>query len=268
VNTFAAQEFGSDATDPYDVRAVGVAAELGVHGGLHWRLEGSYERQDSLRIHASPAWGSYERTIPALALHEERLTLSFDRPAPVLLGGFELRFGGQLRGGALQPLEGGSEGNAAFGRATLTAHGERTLGSGRLVLESTVAGLLAPPDAPPQELVYLGGPVTGPGYDYHQFVGRVGGSGRIEWRTHVPFFGLSLGPYGQVPASATLAPFATVIYTAGDPSFARSPAGWYPAVGIGALVLFDIVRIDVARGLRRGRWTFSLDVTRDLWPIL
>jgi len=46
------------------------------------------------------------------------------------------------------------------------------------------------------------------------------------------------------------------------------PAGWYPSVGIGALVLFDIVRVDVARGLRRGRWTFSLDVTRDLWPIL
>jgi hypothetical protein len=39
-------------------------------------------------------------------------------------------------------------------------------------------------------------------------------------------------------------------------------------VGVGALLFFDIVRIDVARGLRRGGWTFSLDVTRDLWPIL
>ena len=116
--------------------------------------------------------------------------------------------------------------------------------------------------------MYLGGPVTGPGYDYHQFAGREGGSARIEWRTRVPFFGLSLGPYGRAPASATLAPFATVLYIADSPAFARMPAGWYPSVGVGALVLFDIVRVDVARGLRRGGWTFSLDVTRDLWPIL
>jgi hypothetical protein len=85
---------------------------------------------------------------------------------------------------------------------------------------------------------------------------------------HVPFFGLSLGPYGHAPASATLAPFATLIYTADAPGFSPPPAGFYPAVGVGALVFFDIVRLDVARGLRRGRWTFSLDVTRDLWPIL
>jgi hypothetical protein len=29
-----------------------------------------------------------------------------------------------------------------------------------------------------------------------------------------------------------------------------------------------MLRVDVARGLHRGQWTFSLDVTRDLWPIL
>ena len=266
VNSFAAQEFGSDATDPYDVRALGVAAELGVRAGLRWRLEGSWERQDSLRIRASPAWGSYERTIPAAPNHEERLTLAFLRQAPVMLAGIETRFSGQLRAGLVQPR--GDDDDTRFARAMLTAHGERALGSGRLVLESTVAGVVAPPGVEEQELVYLGGPVTGPGYDYHQFAGRVGASGRAEFRTHVPFVGLSMGPYGHAPASATLAPFATVIYSADAPAFAPNPAGWYPAVGVGALFFFDLVRIDVARGLRRGRWTFSLDVTRELWPIL
>ena len=269
VNSFAAQEFGSDATDPYDVRGAGIAVELGMHGGLRWRLEGAWERQDSLSIHASPAWGRYEQTNPARPMHEERLTFGFVRQSTVMLASFETRFSGQLRAGFTQALRGDeTRGDAQFLRASVSAHGERALGDGRLVLESTVAGITAPPDAPPQELVYLGGPVTGPGYAYHQFAGRVGGSGRLEWRVRVPFFGLSLGPYGRAPASATLAPFATVIYTANAPSFAHTPAGWYPAVGVGALVLFDIVRIDVARGLRRGRWTFSLDVTRDLWPIL
>jgi len=268
VNSFAAQEFGSDATDPYDVRGAGVAAQLGVHRGLRWRAEAAWERQDSVRVNAAPAWGSYERTIPARPLHEERITLDFAREAPVLIGGAETRFGGQLRAGFTQALAGGSEGDASFARAMLTAHGERPLGDGRLVLESTVAGVLAPPGVAPQELVYLGGPVSGPGYDFHQFAGRVGGTARVEWRAHVPFVGLPLGPYGRAPASATLAPFATLVYTADAPNFARSPAGFYPAVGVGALFFFDIIRLDVARGLRRGRWTFSLDVTRDLWRIL
>jgi hypothetical protein len=267
VNSFAAQEFGSDATDPYDVRALGIAAELGERAGLRWRLEGSWERQDSLSIHTSPAWGSYEPTIPAAPNHEERVTLGFMREAPVMLAGIETRFSGQLRAGLVQPSGDGDD-NTQFGRAMLTAHGDRALGDGRLVLESTVAGVVAPSELAPQELVYLGGPVTGPGYDYHQFAGRVGASARAEWRTRVPFFGLSMGPYGHAPASATLAPFATVIYSADAPTFARNPAGWYPAVGVGALFFFDLVRIDVARGLRRGRWTFSLDVTRELWPIL
>jgi hypothetical protein len=44
--------------------------------------------------------------------------------------------------------------------------------------------------------------------------------------------------------------------------------GWFPSVGIGALTVFDILRFDVARGLRDGRWTFSVDVGRDFWGIL
>ena len=269
VNSFGAQEFGSDDTDPYDVAGAGAIAELGVHAGLHWSVEGAWERQDSLRIHATSAWGSFARTIPAQPLHEERLTLSFARQSPTVLAGIETRFSGQLRGGLTQPLRGDTgHVDDSFARAMFTAHGERALGDGRLVLESTIAGVVGRHEVPAQELVYLGGPVSGPGYDFHQFAGRVGATGRVEWRTHVPFIGLPLGPYGRAPASATLAPFATVIYTAHAPPFAPARPGWYPAVGVGALFFFDILRIDVARGLRRGKWTFSLDVTRDLWSIL
>ena len=268
VNSFAAQEFGSDATDAYDVWAVGLAVELGEHAGLRWRLEGTWEHQDSLRIHARPAWGSYERTIPARALHEERVVLGLTRPAPVMLGGWETRFAGQLRGGVTQALDDDAGEHASFVRATLSARGERKVGEGKLVVEGTVAGLAAPSNAPSQELVYLGGPISGPGYGYHQFAGRAGATARVEWHRSVPFFGLSLGPYGKAPSSATLAPFATMMYSENEARFTPEHAGWYPAVGIGALLFFDLLRVDVARGLHHGQWTFSLDVTRDLWPIL
>jgi hypothetical protein len=268
VNSFAAQEFGSDATDPYDVWSVGVAAELGEHAGVRWRLEGGWEHQDSLRIHATPAWGRYERTVPARALHEERLALGFTRASPVMLLGFQTRFAGQLRGGVTQALDDQRDDHGSFARAMLSAHGEHQVGSGNLIAEGTVAGFAGPANAPAQELVYLGGPVSGPGYGYHQFAGRVGASARLEWRTGVPFLGLSLGSYGKAPARATLAPFATVIYSGHEASFASDRSGWYPAVGVGALLFFDMLRLDIARGLHRGQWTFSLDVTRDLWPIL
>jgi hypothetical protein len=34
------------------------------------------------------------------------------------------------------------------------------------------------------------------------------------------------------------------------------------------LTVFEVLRFDVARGLRGGRWTFSVDVGRDFWSVL
>jgi hypothetical protein len=34
------------------------------------------------------------------------------------------------------------------------------------------------------------------------------------------------------------------------------------------LTFFDLLRFDVARGIRHGRWTFAVDFTHDLWRIL
>ena len=82
---------------------------------------------------------------------------------------------------------------------------------------------------------------------------------------------------------ARLAPFVVVVGTAQGasgtlalpsaggaiaPGGVGREAGWHPAVGVGLLSIFDLVRVDVARGVRDGRWTFALDVSRDFWPIL
>jgi len=122
----------------------------------------------------------------------------------------------------------------------------------------------------------MGGPVTAPGYDFHSLVGRAALSQRLEWRMPVPFMSVSLGRFGRTPARAQLAPFATVVALDGtDVSNIRlGPAppsltnGGYPSVGVGLLTFFDLLRFDVARGLRNGRWTFSVDVTREYWSIL
>jgi hypothetical protein len=155
-----------------------------------------------------------------------------------------------------------------FGRAFLLADVERQLGTERLVMRTTLGAVHGAPAVPPQEYVFLGGPVTGPGYDYHRFAATLAGSEHVELRFRVPFVPIGLGPWGRAPGSATLAPFVHAVYVHDAAPFAPYARGWYPSAGVGLSVLFDLVRVDVARGLRDGRWTFSFDLTRSLWDVM
>jgi hypothetical protein len=267
LNSIAAQEFGSDYTQPFDVRAVGLAADLGSALGMQWRLTGAYERHEPARVVASPSRGRYEPVIDALDASASRVGVSFDRPTSLFIGDTELRVRGEARAvrfrerGALAPR------NLWTIRGAFDASLERPAGAHRFVSRTTIAGVHATsPAVPPQELVYLGGPVSGPGYEYHELVGEIGGSQRVEWRMPAPFIAVPLGRFGEVPPRVTLAPFAHVVFVAR--AAGGRAAGWYPSVGTGALLFFDAIRFDVARGLRDGRWTFNVDLTPELWRVL
>jgi hypothetical protein len=269
-NTIAAQELGSDYTDPYDTRGASLTLDLGNHAGGRWRLSGGYEWQDRLEVHATPAWGHYEPTIAAWKLHGPRGELSFERPTALSLGGFEVRIAGEAHAArASLDIAGRDGGETTFGRGWLGIQSERPVGGGRVVLRTSVGGGVGP-DLPPQEFVYLGGPITAPGYGFHELVGRFGASQRVEARFSVPFPALSLGRYGNTGRSVTLAPYAHTAYLARveNAGPAGGGAGWYPALGVGVLTVFDLLRFDVAKGLRDGRWSFSVDVIRDFWSIL
>jgi hypothetical protein len=270
-NSIAAQEFGSDYTDPYDARGVSVVLDLGRRWGGHWRVEGGYEWQDSLQVNASPATGRYEPTVAAWGLRGPRGVVTFDRPTSLAIGGVELRVSGEVRG-ARAVIEGPPARNdqVEYGRLALSTRLERPIGAGRLVGRASFAGAVGS-DLPPQEFVHLGGPTTAPGYEFHELVGRFGASLRLEGRVPVPFPTLSIGRYGNTGRAATLAPFAHAAYVGRPVETWRGNdrgTGWYPAVGVGLLTVFDLLRFDVAKGLRDGRWAFSVDVVRDFWPIL
>jgi hypothetical protein len=270
-NTIAAQELGSDYTDPYDTRGGALTIDLGRRLFGRWRLSAGYEWQDSLGTHAKPAWGRYEPTIAARKLRGARASLSFDRPARLGPGGLETRFAAELHGLHVSPENSnGPTNGSTFGRGWLGVDTERPFGTLRLVARTTLASTMGS-DLPPQEFVYLGGPTTAPGYEFHELVGRFGATQRIEGRFRIPFVALSLGRWGNTGRSATVAAFVHTAYIARvvkpEPSGSR-PVGWYPSLGIGLLSLFDLVRFDAAKGLRDGRWTFSVDVIRDFWSIL
>jgi hypothetical protein len=108
-------------------------------------------------------------------------------------------------------------------------------------------------------------------------VARGAVSERFEWRLPIPFMAIPLGRFGSTPASATIAPYAAflAVRVERDADLRRSGtvvalpvSGGYPSVGAGFFTLFDLLRFDVARGLRGGRWMFSVDVSSEFWGVL
>ena len=268
-NTVAAQELGSDYTDPYDTRGGALTIDLGNRAGGRWRLSGGYEWQDSLEVHATPAWGQYEPTLRTWKLRGPRGSVSFERPTALSVAGFEARITGEAHAARIATDSAGGDRNVTFGRGWVGLQIERPFGRTRLVTRSSVAGTVGP-DLPPQEFVYLGGPTSAPGYEFHELVGRFGASQRVETRFSVPFPAFPLGRYGNTGRAVTVAPFAHTAYLARVENRVADgrAAGWYPSLGIGVLTVFDLLRFDVAKGLRDGRWAFSVDVIRDFWSIL
>ena len=288
-NSIAAQEFGSDYTDPFGVRGFALQAQTGALNGWTMTLRAAAERTAPLSIHAKPASGRYEPTIVAWGLRERRLDLSVQRPTWLTFGGIEANVA--LKAGAIRYNAADSADSRSMIRLSARGTFERPVGGNRFVAQSLIAAAFGDDELPPQHLVFLGGPTTGPGYDFHQFAGRRGASQRVEIRFPAPFPSFKLGRYGRTPASITLAPFVSTIWIDGrasvreelplaipEPNPPNPPNppdvvqslrnGWFASIGIGALTVFDVLRFDVARGLRDGRWTFSVDAGREFWSIL
>jgi hypothetical protein len=270
VNSIASQEFGSDYTDPFHSQGGALAVQLAPIAGWNASIEGAIERQHDVSVHATPATGRFEPTISALELRQTRGTLSVDRPTTLGPLGFEIQSHVELS--LIRFLGDGREDYSTLGRASLNTRLEKPFGRQRFIAQTIAASADLGNGFPPvQDLVFLGGPVSGPGYDFHQFAAKNGISQRLELQTPVPFYSFPLGRYGKTPASVTLAPFVNAIFVDHTYSVRSGRAdryGFHPSVGLGVLSVFDLIRMDVARGLRDGRWTFSVDVSPDLWRIL
>jgi len=290
VNSLASQEFASDYTDPYRVSFAGLTWDIGRLGGVHWSLDAGYERHHRLDVHATPARGHFLQTLPVARIEGISTRLRGSLPTRLAVLGTEIRgeLDARLFGQSADCLRtpAGASSVCDFstiGRGSLLLDVERPFGRQRLVARTSAAAI-AGGLVPIQFLAYYGGPVSAPGYDYHSLVGVAGIGQRLEWRLPVPFVPIRLGRFGRAPASATLAPYAQVVALRQLPFFTRNLVGdlddqglllenrgtWngYPSVGVGVLTLFDLLRFDVARGLRDGRWSFSVDVSRDFWRIL
>ncbi|MEP7002401.1 MAG: hypothetical protein ABI969_18065 [bacterium] len=271
MNSFAAQEFGADATDPYGVDATGLGLDAHNVSGVNVHFDASLERQRPLRIRSTPANGSFEPLVAATRLRALRFSLAMERPTALSWFGSELRMSGEARFSHLTTDDASTPIESNVARAFATVSVERPYEHGRLALLAAGGWVGGSSTVPPQELLYFGGPVSAPGYHFHELAMRTGTTTRAEWRTMIPAPSVSLGRFGRIPGQATLAPFvqATLLgqRVHGD-SLATHAVGVYPSVGVAVQPLYDLLRIQLARGLRNGGWSLNVDVSRDFWGIL
>ena len=266
-NSIGAQEFGSDEQDSYRARGVGVTVSAGTQLGVRWKFSLERERQEPLAVHARPAAGTYRPAFAAEALTAWRATLDgFRAEGPGPLGSVLSVAGTLLVSRVKFEQRSTSKIEALFGRAGIVGNVEWPIGPDRLVIHTTAAAVVGN-GAPAQSLAFFGGPVTGPGYDVHQFGTKAGVSTRLEWRHPLVAVPLSLGRYGTLTMPVSLVPFTQAIWTDAGIAPGR-PAGWFPAAGVGVLTAFDLLRLDIARGLRGGRWIIGVDLSHALWRIL
>ncbi len=267
-NTIAAQEFGTDMTDDYRSRGLTLGLDAGELLGARWRLALDHDQQSPLVVHAKPVSGAFQPAFAADSLTEWRATLSAFHSRGDAPLGTTLELGGSVSVAHSHFDAAARAGDAAWnGRISVTAEIQRPFGGERLVL-STIAAAALGPTSPSQDLVYFGGPVTGPGYGFHEFGAVAGGSQRVEWRHPAWSIPVPLGRFGPLALPVTLAPFVQGIWMNSTGANQAASAGWHESAGLGVLTLWDALRFDVARGLRGGRWTFAVDFSRGSWRIL
>jgi hypothetical protein len=156
----------------------------------------------------------------------------------------------------------GRLGDRSFG-SLLAQAGWRRGGPGSAwSLRADVAAGAATSRTPPQRLFLLGGQGTLPGYDYRSFAGRRFWLARLEgthplrppWVGVRTFAALGSTSLGGAPLPAAWA--------------ATDSRGVRAAVGAGLSLGWDVIRLDLARGLRDGRWQVMFTVDSRFHPWL
>ncbi len=156
----------------------------------------------------------------------------------------------------------GRMGEHAFGALRAASRWTLTGADARTQVVITASAGVTSSHAPPQELPLLGGRETLPGYAFRGFVGRAHALARAE--ATLPLR----------PPWVSLRAVAALGWVGGTP--AGLPEGWpatgtdglRPSLGVGVALGWDVLRLDLARGLRDGDWELVFSVTPGLRPWL
>ena len=248
-NTITSLSGEKDYLDPYFARGAAITLRDGARvAGPSVTLRWEEHRQAENVVSGDPATTDYRpvRGIEPGTLTAVEATLPFSLPGSVTAD-LELR-AGRLEARSFASAE-------VQTRRRFALPGE--LGSGEI---SAAAGWLSA-EAPAQSLYLLGGRTTLPGHGYRDFVGDR--YWLVRGETTVPVYAPWVGIRFIGAVGAT--------YLEGDRTF---PERWAPggssgvraSLGAGLSIMFDIMRVDLARGLDGGGWEAVFSVSPGLRP--
>lgn len=261
-NTLTAATLGHDYLDPYFANAVRLELDYALAASWRAGLRIGLEEQQSATLATTGALFQDSAAFrPVRSIDEGRL----------LAGRLSLRRTSadsrtSAWSGALAVEAGTYQADRpepdAYLRPTLELTLARRSADQRAALALRGAAGLLLGSPPAQQLFLLGGRGTLPGYPYRTFAGDRFLLAELEASRQV------VGPWLRGRALAAL----------GWSNFAQAapPAGWAvretggarASLGLGVGLLYDILRLDLVRGLNGGEWQALLSVTPDLWDVL
>lgn len=261
-NSIAAQEFGSDWTDPYGVAGGALRLALAPRGRRRVALEMVRERQAPLLLRAAPATGRYEPLFAADRVTVSSASVAWTVAPPTDPAAFDLSLSVRLSGGLATPAAGGE--TSSYARASMEMEARQPAAGGRLLARVGLTAVSHGAGVPAQLGVAVGGPLSAPGYRFHEFRGTASAIQRLEWQRRIPFVSMKLGRFGTVPSSVVAAPFVHQALVRGI----NGTWSGYPSVGFGLIGLFDLLRVDIAKPIRGRGWLFSVDIAREFWSVM
>jgi hypothetical protein len=254
VHSMLAQELGWDfgdyvALDRFEI-------ELG-RRSLDARV--GLRRTASLSVTATPATGRY-RPNPALGSGDW------------FVGALQLSAAGERDAGrsarGTLAVEGGFRSDSAYARLWATGGLVVPTGPGELALAGTAGWGSA--DLPRYRSFVLGGRGTLVGEPFRAYGGRWAAWARLDWRLPVPFPAIPLGPYASTGRQLVVAPFVAAGW-AGSPIAGlpwTASDGLRPVLGLAVDGFHRLVRVEVGWGIRAHSVGVTVDLRRELWPLL
>lgn len=257
LNTLHAALAAKDYSDLYFVS--GLRASLERPLASRWRawLDLAYEEHESAKLAAANAPFQPDASFrPVLPIDEGRM-------ASIVLG---LARGtvpeaAATWGGSLE-VEAGSLDGESFAQPTIGLTTSARTDGHRLALQARGAAGIGFGTLPAQRLFLLGGRSTLPGYAFRSFAGDRFVLADFEASAEL------LGPWARLRGLGAI----------GWTGFANNtpPAAWEVAetggirasLGLGLGLVYDVLRVDLVRGLRDGRWETIISTNPRFWGIL